>query len=92
LTCGHLIKFFIFLKKFKKIFFQKKDKKTATLGHQGATPMELRGWPKPTPMVFMHGSDKEGHPMCYNVYGEFQNKEMYQKTFSNEEKRQKFLK
>ncbi|XP_059432600.1 patellin-3-like [Corylus avellana] len=43
-------------------------------------------------VVFMHGSDKEGHPVCYNVYGEFQNKEMYQKTFSDEEKRQKFLK
>lgn len=41
--------------------------------------------------VFMHGFDKEGHPVCYNVYGEFQNKELYQKTFSDEEKRQKFL-
>ncbi|KAJ7957120.1 patellin-3-like [Quillaja saponaria] len=43
-------------------------------------------------VVFMHGSDKEGHPVCYNVYGEFQNKELYQKTFSDEEKRLKFLK
>jgi hypothetical protein len=43
-------------------------------------------------MVFMHGSDKEGHPVYYNVYGEFQNKEMYQKTFFDEEKRHKFLK
>lgn len=42
-------------------------------------------------VVFMHGSDKEGHPVCYNVYGEFQNKDLYQKTFSDEEKRQKFL-
>ncbi|GMN27018.1 hypothetical protein TIFTF001_001490 [Ficus carica] len=41
--------------------------------------------------VFMHGQDKEGHPVCYNVFGEFQNKELYQKTFSDEEKRQKFL-
>ncbi|KAF8411902.1 hypothetical protein HHK36_004460 [Tetracentron sinense] len=41
--------------------------------------------------VFMHGFDKEGHPVCYNVYGEFQNKDLYQKTFSDEEKRQKFL-
>ena len=39
----------------------------------------------------MHGLDKEGHPVCYNAYGEFQNKELYQKTFSDEEKRQKFL-
>ncbi|XP_041008062.1 patellin-3-like [Juglans microcarpa x Juglans regia] len=42
-------------------------------------------------VVFMHGFDKEGHPVCYNVYGEFQSKELYQKTFSDEEKRQKFL-
>ena len=42
-------------------------------------------------VVFMHGFDREGHPVCYNVYGEFQNKELYQKTFSDEEKRMKFL-
>lgn len=42
-------------------------------------------------VVFMSGFDKEGHPVCYNVYGEFQNKELYQKTFSDEEKSQKFL-
>ncbi|KAG9136701.1 hypothetical protein Leryth_004477 [Lithospermum erythrorhizon] len=42
-------------------------------------------------VVFMHGSDKEGHSVCYNVYGEFQNKELYSKTFSDEEKRGKFL-
>uniref|UniRef100_A0A5B7BGW4 Putative patellin-3 n=1 Tax=Davidia involucrata TaxID=16924 RepID=A0A5B7BGW4_DAVIN len=42
-------------------------------------------------VVFMHGFDKEGHPVCYNVYGEFQNKELYQKTFADEEKRLKFL-
>ncbi|MBA0870057.1 hypothetical protein Goshw_007321 [Gossypium schwendimanii] len=42
-------------------------------------------------VVFMHGFDKEGHPVCYNVYGEFQNKELYQKTFSDEDKRQNFL-
>ncbi|KAK9072670.1 hypothetical protein SSX86_009105 [Deinandra increscens subsp. villosa] len=43
-------------------------------------------------VVFMHGYDKEGHPVCYNVYGEFQDKELYQKTFSDEEKRTRFLK
>ncbi|XP_059630956.1 patellin-3 isoform X2 [Cornus florida] len=42
-------------------------------------------------VVFMHGLDKDGHPVCYNVYGEFQNKELYQKTFADEEKRTKFL-
>ncbi|EEF36972.1 patellin-3 [Ricinus communis] len=42
--------------------------------------------------VFMHGFDKERHPVCYNVYGEFQDKELYQKCFSDEEKRNRFLK
>uniref|UniRef100_A0A5B7BG24 Patellin-3-like n=1 Tax=Davidia involucrata TaxID=16924 RepID=A0A5B7BG24_DAVIN len=42
-------------------------------------------------VVFMHGYSKEGHPVCYNVYGQFQNKELYHKTFSDQEKRQKFL-
>ncbi|GLU16337.1 hypothetical protein SLE2022_327750 [Rubroshorea leprosula] len=42
-------------------------------------------------VVFMHGYDRDGHPVCYNVYGEFQNKELYQKTFSDEAKRMKFL-
>ncbi|MBA0824724.1 hypothetical protein Goarm_021371 [Gossypium armourianum] len=42
-------------------------------------------------VVFMQGFDKEGHPVCYNVFGEFRNKELYQKKFSDEEKRQNFL-
>ncbi|XP_057251770.1 GDSL esterase/lipase At5g03980-like [Beta vulgaris subsp. vulgaris] len=43
-------------------------------------------------MVFMHGFSKEGHPVCYNVYGAFQDKDFYQQTFSDEEKRQRFMK
>ncbi|KAG7552492.1 CRAL/TRIO N-terminal domain superfamily [Arabidopsis thaliana x Arabidopsis arenosa] len=42
-------------------------------------------------VVFMQGNDKDNHPVCYNVYGEFQNKDLYQKTFSDEEKRERFL-
>lgn len=42
-------------------------------------------------VFFMHGHDKEGHHVCYNVYGELQNKELYAKTFSDEEKRMRFL-
>lgn len=42
-------------------------------------------------VVFMHGYDRESHPVCYNVFGEFQNKELYHKTFSDDEKRTKFL-
>ncbi|XP_041017350.1 patellin-1-like [Juglans microcarpa x Juglans regia] len=43
-------------------------------------------------VVFTHGYDKEGHPVCYNVFREFQDKELYQNTFATEEKRHKFLK
>lgn len=42
-------------------------------------------------VVFMHGHTKQGNPVCYNVYGEFQNRELYQETFSDEDKRQRFL-
>lgn len=42
-------------------------------------------------VVFMQGHDKEGHPVCFNVYGEFQNKELYNKTFADEDKRTRFL-
>lgn len=41
--------------------------------------------------VFMHGVSKQGNPVCYNVYGQFRNAELYHKTFSDEEKRCKFL-
>ncbi|KAG0476904.1 hypothetical protein HPP92_013745 [Vanilla planifolia] len=42
-------------------------------------------------VVFYHGQDKEGHPVCYNVYGEFQDQELYAKAFGDDEKREKFL-
>ncbi|ESW03291.1 hypothetical protein PHAVU_011G002100 [Phaseolus vulgaris] len=42
-------------------------------------------------VVFTDGQDKEGHPVCYNVFGEFENKELYNKAFSDEEKRNKFI-
>ncbi|KAF6139379.1 hypothetical protein GIB67_026221 [Kingdonia uniflora] len=42
-------------------------------------------------VVFMNGFDKEGHPVCYNVYGEFRNKELYQKAFADEDKCKNFL-
>ena len=43
-------------------------------------------------VAYMHGWDREGHPVCYNVYGEFQDKELYEKAFGDEEKRERFLK
>ncbi|RZR76290.1 hypothetical protein BHM03_00000996 [Ensete ventricosum] len=50
------------------------------------------GLPELDKVVYMHGIDKEGHPVCYNVYGEFQNKELYEKAFGDADKRRKFLK
>lgn len=41
--------------------------------------------------VFMSGVDREGHPVCYNAYGEFQNPELYAKAFGDEDKKQRFL-
>ncbi|GAB2287464.1 Patellin-5 [Dionaea muscipula] len=41
--------------------------------------------------VFMQGTSRDGNPVCYNVYGVFQSKELYQKVFADEEKRQRFL-
>ncbi|KAI3878251.1 hypothetical protein MKX03_005080 [Papaver bracteatum] len=37
-------------------------------------------------VVFMNGFDKEGHPVCYNVYGEFESSKL-----SSEDKTQKFV-
>ncbi|WVZ01743.1 hypothetical protein V8G54_022549 [Vigna mungo] len=42
-------------------------------------------------VVFTEGHDKQGHPVNYNVFGEFENKELYNKTFADEEKRNKFI-
>ncbi|KAK7404217.1 hypothetical protein VNO78_04909 [Psophocarpus tetragonolobus] len=58
-------------------------------GMEGLVEEDLGSeWEK---VVFMEGQDKEGHPVCYNVFGEFQDKELYHKTFSDEEKRNKFI-
>lgn len=42
-------------------------------------------------VAFMHCYDKEGHPVCYNAYGIFRDKELYQKIFGDDEKLKKFL-
>ncbi|KAI3773646.1 hypothetical protein L1987_48176 [Smallanthus sonchifolius] len=49
---------------------------------------EASATPPPPPE---QGVDKEGHPVCYNAYGEYQNKELYNETFSTEERRTRFL-
>ncbi|KAK1351558.1 Phosphatidylinositol transfer protein SEC14 [Heracleum sosnowskyi] len=42
-------------------------------------------------VAYMSGFDKEGHPVCYNAYGVFKDKEMYDKIFGDDEKLKKFL-
>ncbi|CAN4098003.1 unnamed protein product [Withania somnifera] len=42
-------------------------------------------------VVYNHGVDKGGHPVCYNAFGEFHDKELYQNTFADKEKLTKFL-
>ncbi|KAI4297182.1 hypothetical protein L6164_037081 [Bauhinia variegata] len=41
--------------------------------------------------AYMNGVDREGHPVCYNVFGVFESEELYRKTFGTEEKRSQFL-
>ncbi|XP_068669437.1 patellin-6-like [Aristolochia californica] len=42
-------------------------------------------------VAYMHGYDREGHPICYNAYGVFKDREMYDRIFGDEEKLKKFL-
>ncbi|KAL6012144.1 hypothetical protein ACLOJK_002622 [Asimina triloba] len=42
-------------------------------------------------VAYMNGTDKEGHPVCYNIYGVFKYKETYSKAFGSEEKCDEFL-
>jgi hypothetical protein len=39
----------------------------------------------------MQGSDKEHHPVCYNNWGAFQDKNLYNKTFGDATKIQNFV-
>ncbi|GAB2298347.1 hypothetical protein Dimus_032415 [Dionaea muscipula] len=42
-------------------------------------------------VVFVKSTDRDGHPVCFNVYGAFQDKELYKKTFGTEESLKRFL-
>ncbi|KAK9072973.1 hypothetical protein SSX86_007295 [Deinandra increscens subsp. villosa] len=42
-------------------------------------------------VAYMNGYDREGHPVCYNAYGVFKDKEMYEKIFGDNEKLKRFL-
>ncbi|KAJ9164481.1 hypothetical protein P3X46_024055 [Hevea brasiliensis] len=41
------------------------------------------------PMAYMEGNDRNGHPLCFNIFAVFGHDELYGKTF--EEKREKYL-
>ncbi|KDO63274.1 hypothetical protein CISIN_1g014036mg [Citrus sinensis] len=42
-------------------------------------------------VAYMQGYDREGHPVCYNAYGVFRDKDMYERIFGDDEKLKKFL-
>ncbi|XP_020599998.1 patellin-4-like [Phalaenopsis equestris] len=41
--------------------------------------------------AYMDGFDREGHPVCYNVYGSLREDGMYEKVFGSREKQERFL-
>lgn len=52
--------------------------------------------PQPPPphlksAAYIDGRDREGHPVCYNIYGVFKDKDVYRQTFGDEERQEKFL-
>ncbi|XP_052201909.1 patellin-4-like [Diospyros lotus] len=42
-------------------------------------------------VAYMSGNDREGRPICYNIFGAFDDEELYKKAFGTEENREKFL-
>ncbi|KAL6003018.1 Patellin-6 [Asimina triloba] len=42
-------------------------------------------------VAYMHAHDREGHPVCYNAYGVFKDREVYERVFGDEEKLKRFL-
>ncbi|KAL8191729.1 hypothetical protein R6Q57_028460 [Mikania cordata] len=42
-------------------------------------------------VAYMNGYDREGHPVCYNAYGVFKDKDLYEKIFGDNEKLKKLL-
>lgn len=41
--------------------------------------------------TYMDGFDREGHPVCYNVYGSLREGGLYEKVFGSREKQERFL-
>jgi hypothetical protein len=42
-------------------------------------------------IAYDYGKDKDGHPVCYNFYAPFQNKELYAKAFGDSTKLANFI-
>lgn len=64
----------------------RKDFEADTVADEDLGFKELEGL-----VAYMHGYDKEGHPVCYNAYGVFKDKDMYERIFGDDEKLKKFL-
>ncbi|KAL8129424.1 hypothetical protein V2J09_018579 [Rumex salicifolius] len=61
-------------------------------GADGIVEEEMLGFKELEGVVaYMHGFDRDGHPVCYNAYGIFKDKEMYERVFGDDEKLKKFL-
>lgn len=41
--------------------------------------------------AYMSGVDREGHPICYNIFRVLEREDIYEKTAATEEKREQFL-
>ncbi|KAI5017749.1 patellin-6 [Hordeum vulgare subsp. vulgare] len=42
-------------------------------------------------VAYMHGWDREGHPVCYNAYGVFKDRDMYDRVFGDGDRLSRFL-
>ncbi|RWW25801.1 hypothetical protein GW17_00009832 [Ensete ventricosum] len=61
-------------------------------GADWVTEEELVGFKELEGVVaYMHGWDRRGHPVCYNAYGVFKDKVVYERVMGDPEKLQRFL-
>jgi hypothetical protein len=42
-------------------------------------------------VAYMHGWDRDGHPVCYNAYGVFKDRAMYERAFGDGDRLARFL-
>ncbi|CAM0955972.1 unnamed protein product [Alopecurus aequalis] len=42
-------------------------------------------------VAYMHGWDRDGHPVCYNAYGVFKDRDMYDRVFGDSDRLGRFL-